>query len=826
MIENYIYKKESNIDTFFYDDKKICLREYQKNLLFYWSGEEEKAEYALFDKTPSFEISPMVYNGGKFGSYSKISSPISFNGKNLQSLTDNISLSFWLSSNNMNGNYTIFLTKKGEWEKLSAGDYSFVLQLDGEISRTVKFSLKEGSTFTTLKNKLTFILDPNLYNVEVDTEQTTENSIALTSTIKGKEIRITNGTDGTDLLSLIDISSKVFGNLPTKDIDIVSLVSENSKLKITHSAVSEETRKVSKLKFVYGNNELEKTTSIEWNNDGHNFDHIEVDIDSSVMYVFLNGELLKTVLISPIVRTGLEETVLTIGGDEENIYSIEELIIKSKLQNKENFNPPISQLTKYDTTIPYIDFYYSGDKIFKNSLNSLVSECSDNISFVLNYDGKFYYYGAGAWRSSDGSFSKSNDSYTFVDYINEFDFTNKDDIFIRAYFESDGDTPAWIQDLYFTINDDSIYGDEKATAAILVGEKEFSEDEIIEVEGKDLIIQTDKGSTTINFDENLTSKDIVKNIEKSYPEGIAATYIDSAGRFVLISETKGDNAYIIVSGSAAELLFGKDKSAQGKDQLKDTLENNYNEFIEKIKEYSTNDLIPIEINDKQIRLYLKEAINIYKKYRSDEINTYKVQLQGNAEEGYEIPYFIEDWHDITDILFRPLFPIGFYTGAFDNDAEDVISLTLVNAMCGKGTTNYGEFYGKGFQTDYYISMMNIQAMERILGLDPTWKVLNNRLYIFPNNITKYLTVTICYKAPIDPLKAMRDPWIIQYVYGKIRMAQAEVRGQYGANLSAGGGSGISLQFNADSMYSRGEEACRKALEEIRKSQEPLGFLIG
>jgi len=32
------------------------------------------------------------------------------------------------------------------------------------------------------------------------------------------------------------------------------------------------------------------------------------------------------------------------------------------------------------------------------------------------------------WRNSDGSFSKSNDSYTFADYINEFDFTSKDDI--------------------------------------------------------------------------------------------------------------------------------------------------------------------------------------------------------------------------------------------------------------------------------------------------------------------------------------------------------------------------------------------------------------
>lgn len=826
MIENYIYKKESNIDKFFYNDKKIGLREYQKDLLFYWSGEEEKAEYALFDKTPVFENSPSIYNGGKFGSYSKISSPITFNGKNLQSLTDNISLSFWLSSNNLNGYYTAFLTKKGDWEKLSAGDYSFVIQLDGEISRTINFSLKEGSTFTTLKNKLSFLLDPNQYNVEVDVDQTTSDRIALTSTIKGRELRIFDGSDGTNLLSLVEVSSKTYGNLPSEDIDIVSLVSENSLLKITHAAVSEETKKVSKLKFTYGANGTEKTTSIEWNNNGVSFDHIEVDIDSSVMYVFLNGQLLKTVLISPIVRNGLEETVLTISGNEENVYSIEEFIIKSKLQNKENFNPPESQLTKYDTTIPYIDFYFSGDKIFKKSLNSLEAECSDNISFVLNYDGRFYYYGAGAWRNSDGSFSKSNDSYTFVDYISDFDFTSKDDIFIRAYFESDGDTPAWIQSLFFTINDESIYGDEKATAAILVGENEFSEDEIIQSEEKNLIIKTDKGITEISFDENLTLDEIIKIIKENYPNGISSVYKDSAGRIVLVSETKGDNAYIIVSGDLADTLFGNNKSAQGKDQLKDTLENSYNEFIENVKEYSSNDLIPIEINDKQIKMYLKEAINIYKKYRSDDINTYKIQLQGNAEEGYELPYFIEDWHDITDILFKPLFPIGFYTGAFDNNAEDVISLTLVNAMCGKGTTNYGEFYGKGFQTDYYISMMNIQAMERILGLDPTWKVMNKRLYIFPNNITKYLTVTICYKAPIDPLEAMRDPYIIQYVYGKIRMAQGEVRGQYGSQLSAGGGSGISMQFNGDSMYSRGEAAVQHALEAMQKNQEPLGFIFG
>ena len=827
MIENYIYKKESNPFAFWYENKKISLREYQKDLLFYWSGEEDKAEYALADKSPVCETLPSIYTDGKFGSYSKISSPLTFDGRNLESLTNNINLSFWVCANNVNGYYTVYLKKKGDWTTLPAGDYSLTVQVDGETSRMLTITLKEGATFSTLKNKISFELDPSLYYVELDSEQTTSDTIALSTTLKGKTFKLIESSNGTDILSLLETSSINYGTIPTENTDIVKLVSDNSYLKITHVSVTEDSKIVSKLRFSYGQGEISKTTSIEWNSNGVSFDHVEVDIDSSVMYVFLNGKLLKAVLISPIVRTS-ENTVLTINGTENDTYSIEELIIKSKLQNKESFVVPDSQLTKYDTTRPYIDFYFSGSDVFNNSLSKLTANCSDNIDMVLNYDGLFYYYSNGSWRNSDGSYNKSNDSYTFTDYIGEFTFTGKDDLFIRVYFESDGDTEAWLQELYFTLNDESIYGDESQTAAILVGEKEFPDDEngnpqTIEVGEKTLVISTDQGTTNIAFPEDATLDDIVKQIKEMYPVGIATVYRDAADRIVLVSETKGDGAYIKVSGDAADILFGNTKTAQGTDQTKNTLENNYTEFIEKVKEYSSNDLIPIEIDDDQIRLYLQEAINLYKKYRNDDVNTYQVQLKGNAKDGYEIPAVIEDWHDITDIIFKPLFPIGFYTGAFDNDSEDVIALTLVNAMCGKGTTNYGEFYGKGFQTDYYISMMNIQAMERILGLDPTWKVMNNRLYIFPNNISKYLTVTIEYKAPVDPIKAMRDPYIIQYVYGKIRMAQGEIRSQYGSQLST---SSIQMQFNGDTMYERGQLAVKDALEGMMKNQQPLGWIWG
>lgn len=825
MIENFLYKHESNPDVFWYENKKISLREYQKDLLFYWSGEQDKAEYALFDKSPSCEELPSIYTDGRFGSHCKISSPLTFDGRNFESLSDNIHISFWLAANGINSSPTIYLTKNGDWETLAAGDYSITIQIDGEISRTVILHLKEGSTFSTIKNKLSFELDPKVYNCEVNLEETTSSTIAISSKLSGKTFKITDGQDGTNLLSLLQVSDIFYGTTPTENINIVKLEGENSALKIAHISASENDKTVSKLKFTYQQGETEKTTTIPWNNNGISLDHIEVDIDSSVMYVFLNGELLKTVLISPIARIP-EISTLTINGTEENPYSMEEFIVKSKLQHKETFTPPTSQLTKYNTDRPFIDFHYSGNKIFKGSLTKLVANCSDNIDLVLNYDGLFYYYSAGAWRSSDGTYSKSNDSYTFADYIDKFTFTGKDDLFIRAYFESDGDTEAWIEDLYFTLDEDSIYGDERATPAILVGQPEFEDDTDVEVKDKTLVIETDQGSTEIVFPENMSIDEIIDYIKNAYPDGIIKVYKDNAGRIILVSETQGDSAYIVVSGDAAEILFGKEKTAQGKDQTKETIEDNYNKFIEDVKEYSSEDLIPIEIKDSQIKKYLKEALNLYKKYRSDEISTYSIQLKGNPKDGYEIPPIIEDQHDITDILFKPLFPIGFYAGAFDNSTEDVIALTLVNAMCGQGGVNYGAFYGKGFVTDYYISMMNIENMEQSLGIEPSWKVYNDRLFIFPNSITKYLSVTILYKSPIDPIKAMRDPYVIQYVYGKIRMAQGEIRGQYGSNLSAGGGTGLAMQFNGDSMFERGKEAVREALEGMMKNQEPLGFILG
>ena len=319
MIENYIYKKESNPNTFWYEDRNISLRKYQKDLLFYWSGEEDKAEYAIYDKSPICEVLPSIYNGGKFGNYSRISSPVSFDGRNFESLTDNLHISFWLGANCLNGYSTIFLEKNGDWDKLSEGDYSFTIQIDGEISNTIIIKLKEGSTFATLKNKLSFELDPNKYNVEVDLDQTTSSTIAVRCLIKGRTFKISAGNDGTDLLSILNQIEKTNGFLPSENIDIIKLEAEHSSFIISHVAASEEDKTISKLKFTYSQGETTKITSIPWNNNGVDLDHVEVDIDSSVMYVFLNGELLKAEIVDIKMPSASEITPDTANSDHNDL---------------------------------------------------------------------------------------------------------------------------------------------------------------------------------------------------------------------------------------------------------------------------------------------------------------------------------------------------------------------------------------------------------------------------------------------------------------------------------------------------------------------------
>ena len=97
-----------------------------------------------------------------------------------------------------------------------------------------------------------------------------------------------------------------------------------------------------------------------------------------------------------------------------------------------------------------------------------------------------------------------------------------------------------------------------------MGIKEWKENERQYLNNKKLIITTDKGTTSIDFEnEYYTIQNVIDEINSYYPDGISICSKDSKERVLLTSETKGAEAFISVNGNAAPLIFGIVETAKG-----------------------------------------------------------------------------------------------------------------------------------------------------------------------------------------------------------------------------------------------------------------------
>ena len=847
---NYIYKKEFNPWNFTADGARIQLREYQSDLLFYSPLNSYKAEFALYDNAGKFKVKPSIYTGGPFGSYFKINDYYKFDGNNIQPLEDSGRISFYLGVNKANGISSIALTDEKFPEKgLKEGEYSVRITVQDSPTSTIVLKMKDGSSFQDLKNKFLFSLDPSVYKTEVDIKSKEENKIILNSLVSNKRIEVSDGDQGLNLLDYVGIENIDYGTYPSKDITVFEI----GNLKVQHIAKDVDGILKSYLNVIISDGENNQEIDLPWNNNGVDLDNIEIDFDRQVIYIFINGELKKIELLN-VVRAPSDKDLILRGLENEQ-YSFDEIIINKHVHHRENFTPRKTQLTKYSTENPYIDFYFSSAEVRDNMLLSIIDQ--KNCHALICDDSRYYYYNASSWRQSDGTFNKSNDFATFQNQLKDFSYSGGD-FFIRVFFESNGTNLAYIEGLQYVLDDETYEDEEGNTPAVLMGEKEWSceekEDGAIEEERVDLIdtvliITTDQGTTTIPFtlkdyydyissedgsgsgsgsSENddinkdtyqllLTLDEIIDYIRSYYPDGIIKVDKDSKNRIYLISETKGENAFIKVSGDAAPLIFGENAelSAVGNDITSGLID--YSEFYESVRHYIGDPLLASEVTDEQLELYLKEAIEYYKRY-NDECNQYTCQLEGNWKDGFKIPAIVEKQKDIVDILFKPVFPIKFYGEELIDGDDDITTLTLANYLFGTGSAHVSG----GIAQDFYISLMNLQDFKQALGINPKWQILNNRIHIYPARVARYTKVSIIYKAPIDLKTALTIPEIRQYVAGKSLCVMAEIRNAYGGTITTGS---IQLHFSATEMYEHGQKLIQQALDYWRSTQPALGFML-
>lgn len=834
----FIYKKESNSKLFTFNGPSVELKEYQDDLVFYSSlGDVNRAEYALYDKIAIYENKPEIFTCGKFGSYLKINNSYSFDYNNFKNLKNEARISFYLSSNKIVEASMIALKKKDNFPEngLPPGDYSLTVTVEGRPVSTlvIRCTNEEGSNLKQIKNKILFQMDPMIYPFEINTVNNETDKILLQSTIEGKTLKISDGLQGTSLLDYFDLEVINYGTAPSQEIEIFKLYN----LTISHFKNIEKGNGESYLRFALTGDEIQ-SFDIPWNNNAIDFDNIEIDFDENLIYIFINGELKKIeILKNKFLPNG--QTLELLGLDDYQ-YSFDELIINNKCRHTKNFKLKPTQLTKYTTEKPYIDFYFAGNEIKQGM--ELITDCYNGIHACICDDGNYYYYNSGAWRRCTGDFNGTNDFATFSEKLKTFDFSGKD-FFIRCYFVSNGTELSHISTLYFDMEEELYEDKDGNISAILVGNKEWNfngEPTFENLLDKKLVIITDKGSTEIDFSENIEDEDeeessseieifteeklfdIDKTIEfinSYYPDGILKCIKDSKERVILVSETKGDNAFISVSGDAAPLIFGDIESAQGSDKDSGTID--YTKFYNAVRTYTGAPLISMEISDEQMRLFLKEALYYYKKWKGYNVSSYTCQLKGDSLNGYEIPSVVETQTDIIDIIFKPIFPITFYGSDFiDNGHENIFTLTMANYLLGgRGTAGGG--LGNITQ-DFYISLMGMQDFKQTLGLNPKYEIMNNKLYIFPANVSRFTNVCIKYKSPISEEEAINNPDIIKYVHGKCLQAMSLIRSQYNGNLTAGDSG---LTFDA-SWYDKGKQYVDDIIECWKKEQPPMGFFFG
>lgn len=822
---NYVFKSPSDIRYFTSDGPIIELKEYQDSLVFYSPlNDYYRAEFAMFDKTSNYDIKPETHSGGPFGSYLKLNGRYSFQFNNFDCIENQARISFWLGSDKITESSKIALVKKENFPEddcLPIGSYSLTVTVDGHPTSTLIIKCDKPTSIKQLKNMLLWELNPEVYPFKLNVSNNQEDRLLLQSLYDGKTIKVTDGLDGTNLLDYFNVENVEYGSAPINDNLVFSLFN----LKIYHSRDTSTGDDKSCLKFKLSDEEF----IIPWNTNSIDMDNIEVDFDDKLMFIFLNGKLIKI----NITESGLvkENETLSLYGTEDHFYSFDELIVNKRCIHTKDFEVRKTQLTKYTTEKPFVDYHFYGKDI-KNGMQ-LKSDLINSIDCCICEDGNFYYYNAGSWRRANGEYNRTNDWYTFSEKLKEFDFSGKD-FFIRCFFSSNGVVNAYLSAPYFEM-DDELYEDKQGNiAAILIGDKEWNnEGEPIyeDLTGKDLIITTDKGTTTIVFGQTLdpdnpvtpldeySLQDVINEINTYYPDGITNCSKDSKDRAVLISETKGEDAFIKVDGEAAPIIFGMTTTAKGTNEDKGTID--YTKFYDTVRTYTSKLIIgQDEIPDEQMRLFLREAMEYYKRWRATDVNQHTCQLKGNWREGFEIPSVIESQKDIIDIIFRPIFPITFYGSDFiANGSENIFTLTLAQSIFG----GRGIKQADGITQDYYISLMAMQDFRQTLGLNPTWEIMNNRIYIYPSSVARFTNVAIRYKAPLSEEEALKDPDIIKYVHGKCLMTMGNIRGQYGSNLTNGD---LALVFNADSMYQRGKEFVDEVINLWKSMQPPLGFFLG
>ena len=164
-----------------------------------------------------------------------------------------------------------------------------------------------------------------------------------------------------------------------------------------------------------------------------NYTHLELNWNKNLHQIFINGEQ-KNESVEGITRSGYGSLIIHL----DPFIKIDDLLIKNKYSNIENFDVPTNKFSKYPVGNPFQEIPL-GDSFEENKILGIDIEGDSSLKFILKHGDTYYNIVNNFWQPiTNTDYSESNSVSELRNNIPNFPFIKTNQVRIKTFFPSDG----------------------------------------------------------------------------------------------------------------------------------------------------------------------------------------------------------------------------------------------------------------------------------------------------------------------------------------------------------------------------------------------------
>ena len=232
----------------------------------------------------------------------------------------------------------------------------------------------------------------------------------------------------------------------------------------------------------------------------------------------------------------------------------------------------------------------------------------------------------------------------------------------------------------------------------------------------------------------------------------------------------------------------------------------YSEVYTYIRTKLGEPTIPVELTNQQLQSCIDDTIYYYNRYRNNKVEMEKYLLEGSFADGWNLPDEVKE-EDILDVIIKPSIPFGFYRGR-----SGLLNNLYLQYIFSSGGGNLSSNIA-----DYRITMSAIKDYAILLGSQPKWEIIGNKIKIWPDPPAGS-ELGIRYLSNVIPDDVVKDNFFRDLALAEAKILLGTIRSTFPGGVPGGFDN---IQLNGESLLQEGKVEKERAIQRMIKAQEPL-----